>query len=906
MVRVTQTTNCFRVAALSLALVLSACGGSDMSSSTASTAAPQQAVAAEVTTSAPTQQVAAQATTSNVSFLTASYPVALESGAVSVTVERAGNASAAVTIDYQTVNGTAVAGTNYEATSGTLSWAENDATPKTISIPLIKSTAFAGTKQFTVALTSPSTEGHIADPDTATVTIAGEATADAGELGLSATSYTIAQMSEWLRVNVNRTAGSGGAASVAFATTNGTAVGGVDFVSTSGTLSWASGDASSKSFLVRVNTAKAFLGKKAFNVVLSKASGAGLTSPSSAPVTIVGAASAAVGDLVFSTATDTVAQNAGKVSITVNRANGSTGAISVAYKTANGTAVSGTNFTAESGTLTWEDGDTSSRSISIPVSNATPFSGSKKFTVALSSPSNGATIGNPGSASVVINGDAAAAVGSLEFAASSYAVAQSAGYVTVSVDRSGGSNGEVSVEYATKGGTAVSGTNFAAVSGTLTWASGDAAPKTFRVPVSTTRTFAGSKSLTIALSNASGGASIASPSSDIVTINGSAASAVGSLQMSAPTYTVVQTAGAATATVMRTGGTSGAVSVQYGTLNGTAMAGAQYTPTSGTLTWANGDASAKSVTVPVEAAPAFSGTKTFHVALSAPSGGASVSDTGSSTVNINGAASTGAASAVPTNVTATVWPYTALVSFSAPTETDGKTISSYSVTATKLNFVVGSGTASPIMVQGVNGIWGSTPTAFTVVANYSDGSHSTASAASNTVSPPGGTAASTSPNVYANGEFYWKGDFDFDGTNAYGDTSGDPEADAAGPGSLDVEWTAPGGGWQPYAPAAAYDLSPYQYMEVDLKASSNNKTWVIYFEKVGDVGVGAQVTLPSDKNGTYGPAAVAGEWVHYKIPLKNMNVGPQTANPIVLKFALCGGPGGSNVWYANNVKFSAN
>jgi hypothetical protein len=227
------------------------------------------------------------------------------------------------------------------------------------------------------------------------------------------------------------------------------------------------------------------------------------------------------------------------------------------------------------------------------------------------------------------------------------------------------------------------------------------------------------------------------------------------------------------------------------------------------------------------------------------------------------------------------------------------------VTGTNLNFVTGSGTASPIMVQGVNGIWGSTPTAFTVVAKYSDGTESAVSAVSNTVSPPGGTAASTSPYVYANGQFFWKGDFDFGGTNSYADTAGDPQADAAGPGPMDVEWTASGGGWQPYAPAAAYDLSPYQYMEVDLKASSNNKTWIIYFEKVGDVGVGAQATLPSDGNGTYGPAAVSGEWVTYKIPLKNMNVGPETANPVVLKFAICGGPGGSNVWYANNVRFTA-
>lgn len=93
---------------------------------------------------------------------------------------------------------------------------------------------------------------------------------------------------------------------------------------------------------------------------------------------------------------------------------------------------------------------------------------------------------------------------------------------------------------------------------------------------------------------------------------------------------------------------------------------------------------------------------------------------------------------------------------------------------------------------------------------------------------------------------------------------------------------------------------------MDLKPTTDNKTWQVYFEKVGDIPVGVSVTLPSDANGTYGTAPVNGQWTSYKIPLQNLDVGPGTANVNIYKFAVKDGSSiGTNVWYANNVKFAA-
>jgi hypothetical protein len=233
-------------------------------------------------------------------------------------------------------------------------------------------------------------------------------------------------------------------------------------------------------------------------------------------------APAAPSTLVLSASTYAVVQTAGKVTITVTRSNGSSGAASVSYATSNGTAAAGTNYTAASGTLSWADGDATSKSFAVTVSTA-PFTGSKTFSVALSS-ATGANVGLPANAVVTITGAAAgASTGSVALSASSATVAQTAGSVTLSVTRTGGSSGAASVKYATNNGTAVAGSNYTAASGTLSWAAGDTAAKTFAVTVSTTA-FSGLKSFTVTLSNA-GGAALGTPASAVVTISGSTAGA---------------------------------------------------------------------------------------------------------------------------------------------------------------------------------------------------------------------------------------------------------------------------------------------------------------------------------------------------------------------------------------------
>ncbi len=77
------------------------------------------------------------------------------SGMATVTVQRLGDTSNALTVDYTTSDGTARAGLNYVATSGTLSFAPLEVT-KMISIPILDDHAFSSDLSFRMTLSHPS------------------------------------------------------------------------------------------------------------------------------------------------------------------------------------------------------------------------------------------------------------------------------------------------------------------------------------------------------------------------------------------------------------------------------------------------------------------------------------------------------------------------------------------------------------------------------------------------------------------------------------------------------------------------------------------------------------------------------------------------------------------------------
>ncbi|MBL8331245.1 MAG: S8 family serine peptidase [Rubrivivax sp.] len=408
-----------------------------------------------------------------VSFSAASYSVNEGSATVAITVTRSSGVGTA-SVSFATANGTAQAGSDYTARSGVVSFAAG-VTSRTFTVAITNDTAVEGNETFSVSLSSP-TGATLGSPSTTTVTIVDNDTAPAATLQLSAASYSVNEGAGTATITVNRSSGTG-TASVSYATSNGTATAGADYSATSGVLSFGSG-VTSASFTVPIINDSTPEATETFTVTLSAPSGATLASPSSATVSIVDNDSAPTATIQFSSASYSVNEGAGTVTVSVTRSSG-TGAASVNYATSNGTATAGADYTATSGTLSFSSGVTTA-SFTVPITNDSTVEPNETFTVSLSSPVGG-SLGSPGTATVTIVDNDTAPSTTVQFHSATYSVNEGASTVAITVTRSSGV-GTASVSFATSNLSALAGSDYVSRTGVLSFAEG-VTSRTFTVAI---------------------------------------------------------------------------------------------------------------------------------------------------------------------------------------------------------------------------------------------------------------------------------------------------------------------------------------------------------------------------------------------------------------------------------------
>ncbi len=162
--------------------------------------------------------------------------------------------------------------------------------------------------------------------------------------------------------------------------------------------------------------------------------------------------------------------------------------------------------------------------------NATDFStelyNSSQAAGGRDQPANGVKFATPTIAGgkVFVGGSNSVAVfgllaGTFAFSSSAYSVPESNTTATITVNRTGGTNGAVQVSYATvAGGTATSNVDYTSVSGVLNWASGESVPKTFIVPILADNLVEPNETVNLALSNPTNNAALGVPSTAVLTI----------------------------------------------------------------------------------------------------------------------------------------------------------------------------------------------------------------------------------------------------------------------------------------------------------------------------------------------------------------------------------------------------
>jgi uncharacterized delta-60 repeat protein len=329
------------------------------------------------------------------------------------------------------------------------------------------------------------------------------------------------------------------------------------------------------------------------------------------------------GTIGFSATNYNVLENAGTVTLTLLRTNGTYGSPSVTVIAVNGTAINGTDFSWTSQPVTFASGQTEA-TFTMPVIDHSTQQSNKFFSVFLSSPTAGASLDTnipplvPSNTVVTIIDDHFQP-GYLSFSSPSYSVLE-AGLATISVVRTGAALGQLSVEVGTSNGTAINNLNYVGVTNTLTWTNGDISTKTITVQTLQDNTVQGPTTVNLFLFNAqvAGNSSpvtnsevLASPSNAVLTIVGT--DSYGNLNFLTPYFSVFQNGGQALITVSRAGGTVGTVSVNFSTYSPTnvqlpalpAVAGSNYSATNGLLTFGPG-VSSQSFTVPIIDTPSES------------------------------------------------------------------------------------------------------------------------------------------------------------------------------------------------------------------------------------------------------------------------------------------------------------
>jgi len=332
----------------------------------------------------------------------------------------------------------------------------------------------------------------------------------APQLKFSATNYKVSESSTVAKITVKRSGGTASAATVDYATSDGSATAGDDYTATAGTLVFAAKQ-SSATFTVPIINDTINEPTETIGLTLSNPTGgAVLASPSAATVTITDNDTA--GQLRLSASSYKVNENSGTATVTVLRSRGTASGVSVDYTTSGGTATAGLDYLATSGTLTFAAGQTS-QTFTIPIINDTLAEGNETVSLALSNPTGGATLSTPSAAVLTVVDDEMP----VQFNASNYTVSEGSRSATITVTRSGPTSPVVSVDYTTNDGTASAGSDYIAVSGTLTFAARQTT-KTFVIPIVNDTLSESSETVNLILSNPTGGADLGAAATATLTI----------------------------------------------------------------------------------------------------------------------------------------------------------------------------------------------------------------------------------------------------------------------------------------------------------------------------------------------------------------------------------------------------
>ena len=325
---------------------------------------------------------------------------------VLVKVSRTGDVSGAVSVDFATSDGTAKAGSDYTATSGTLTFAPGELS-KDIILPITDDNLFEnGDETFTLTLSNPTAGSVLTSPNTSTITIVDND--NKPSISLPST-VQITEGPSGIRIipiNVTLSNPTVQTVTVNYATANGTATAGSDYVAASGVVTIPAGS-TSVPIEIQINSDMDVEPDETFTITLSNAQNVTFISNAVANVTIANDDAT----VQFNSATASVNESAGFVNVTVTRVGDTSRPALVLSSTAdtaglqsctiaNGKASERCDYATVAARLQFAPGETT-KTFTIPIVDDGLVEGDETLTVNLSAVV-GVNLATPSTATITI------------------------------------------------------------------------------------------------------------------------------------------------------------------------------------------------------------------------------------------------------------------------------------------------------------------------------------------------------------------------------------------------------------------------------------------------------------------------------------------------------------------------
>ncbi len=526
-------------------------------------------------------------------FELAQYSASEDAGSIDIKVVRSLGDFKELKVDYSLKDQTATATQDYEFSSGTLTF-DDGQQEQVISLTLVDDSIFEGDETFSIQLSNLRSVGDadIGAIGQSEITILeDEAPPPAGEIGFEFENVAVNENAASVTLRLLRTNGSFGEVEISLYTQDDSAVADLDYVAISETLVFADGE-TEKTLTLELLDDDIYENDEQFSVLISLIAGDAVLANTSARVSILDDEPIpASGVVQFESAQYQIDENDASLDVTIMRSGGSFGEVSVDVTSSDIQAQAGEDYQPFNQTVSFADGEMA-KLVTIDLIDDSDYEGDENFKLILSN-ATGTELGRISNTEIsIIEDDPVPSGGVIEFSGASYVADEDSGVLIITLTRTNGSYGELSLDIATQDVTALEGDDYIGIDEHLVFLDGQTS-QTLALILNDDEIYEGDETLSISITNLLGEASIGELNRATITIkDNDLPPPHGTIRFAGNSYRVSESSPELVITLLRVDGASGHISVDYRTYGITATAGDDFYASSGTLYFDDGQESA--------------------------------------------------------------------------------------------------------------------------------------------------------------------------------------------------------------------------------------------------------------------------------------------------------------------------